>query len=180
MAEFNKIDTWAVPGMSVGTGSVIHAQEAMSSVIIGGRLSTSAVWPVANTAIYVPVSIPSIVTAYQISIQVATQSGNCDVGIYDEIGNRLVSSGSTLVGAAGIQLFNITDTVLVPGVYYLAMNCDNTTASFFRNGRAPQQTVPYGLKQQAVGAVTLPNPATFAVTAQSYLPVLYAHLVATV
>ncbi len=180
MAEFNKVDTWAVPGMSVGSASPIHSQVVMAAEIIGGRLSTSGVWPVANTAIYVPVTIPSIVTAYQMSIQVTTQNGNCDVGIYDEIGNRLVSAGSTTVGAAGIQLFNITDTVLVPGVYYLAMNCDNTTASFFRSGQAPQQTVPYGLKQQAVGAVALPATATFAVTAQSYYPVIYAHLTATV
>jgi hypothetical protein len=51
----------------------------------------------------------------------ATASGNMDVGIYDYAGTRLVSSGSTAQsGTSAFQDFDITDTLLGPGIFYLA------------------------------------------------------------
>lgn len=135
--------------------------------------SGAAVWPAANRAIYLPVVVQRVCTAYQFLLNVSVQSGNLDVGIYDEWGNRQVSAGSTAVAAAGVQLVNITDTVLTPGVYFLAMNCDNTTASFTRGSIATAlQLQSYGVQQQAVGAVALPDPATFADPASAYFPML--------
>jgi len=112
---------------------------------------------------------------------VSTQSGNCDVGIYDELGNRLVSSGSTAVGVAGIQVIDIADTALTPGVYFLAMNVDNTTA-LFNSSSTPTglQLQTCGMQQQALGSVTLPSSATFANPAAAFLPALFAAMEATI
>jgi hypothetical protein len=137
-------------------------------------------WPTANTAIYIPTIIEVTCTAYAMSFEVVTQSGNCDVGIYDEMGNRLVSKGSTAVGAAGLQIITFAaGRVLKPGLYFRAMNVDNTTASFMRSGTAALWLRSHGVQVQAVGAVTLPNPATFAAVANAYMPSLSIHLAAT-
>ncbi len=137
-------------------------------------MTSSATWPAANRAIYAPVCVQQTVTVKKMALLVATQSGNLDVGIYSETGTRLVSSGSTAVAAAGLQSVDITDTTLSPGVYFLAMCVDNTTAAFTR-GIVPvvaQQIA--GVQQQAVGAVTLPATATFANAASAYTPLLFA------
>ena len=138
-------------------------------------VSASSVWPAANRALYMPFEIHDVCTAYQIAFVVGVQSGNLDVGIYDEVKNRLVSAGSTAVGAAGVQVVNITDTVLTPGCYFLAMCVDNITAAFqaVTGGITALALQTFGVQQQAVGAVTLPDPATFANPASAYLPPMY-------
>jgi hypothetical protein len=91
-----------------------------------------------------------------------TISGNIDVGIYDELGNRLVSSGSTLqAGSQLSQSVDITDTPLPPGTYFTGMALDNTTATIYQyslTSNAPKQGC--GMQAQAT-AFPLPNPATF-------------------
>ena len=48
-------------------------------------------------------------------------AGNIDVGIYSEGGIRLVSAGSTAaIGTNTIQTFDLVDTTLNPGHYYMA------------------------------------------------------------
>jgi hypothetical protein len=92
-----------------------------------------AVWtdltPTANRAWFVPFRVyhPIIVTrlAYMVG---AASSGNVDQGIYNRDGVRLVSSGSTAAGSTFTpQQFDVTDTVLGPGLYYNAIAFDNTT-----------------------------------------------------
>lgn len=146
---------------------------ADQAVLTGFSYSASAVWPAANRAIYVPVVVETTVTAYQMGTIITTTSGNLDVGIYDQQGARLVSMGSTAMAGSGtFQAFNIADTVLTPGVYYLAMCVDNTTASVPRMSMQTEHLRANGVQQQAVGAVTLPNPATFANPASAYIPAL--------
>lgn len=159
-------------------GGTSGAGELVS--LTGGTFATGAVWPAANRAIYVPVMVETTVTAYQMGIIVTTSSGNLDVGIYDDRGARLVSMGSTAMGAAGFQAFNIADTVLTPGVYFLAMCVDNTTASIPRTAALAEHLRSTGVQQQAVGAVTLPNPATFANPASAYVPALMVSVVPTI
>jgi hypothetical protein len=140
---------------------------------IDGASIAAAVWPAANRAIYMPFLVDYTVTITHIGFEVSVQSGNCDVGIYDENSSRVVSKGSTAVGAAGIQTIDITDTTLNPGLYFIAMCVDNITASIFRfNGLEALALQVLGVQQQAVGAVTLPDPATFANPAANYLPVV--------
>lgn len=119
-------------------------------------------------------------TVYKMGVVVAVQSGNLDVGIYSEKGSLLVSAGSTAVGAAGFQSFDVTDTPLNPGIYFLAMCVDNTTASFNRsNAVIAANMQACGVQQQAVGAVTLPSTATFANPASAYSPAITAYGVVT-
>lgn len=160
--------------LSVSTFNPLNGGIA-STLIYRATNGSVGAWPAANLAIYTPVEVKAPCTAYQVAFNVGTQNGNCDVGIYDEMGNRLVSSGSTAVGAAGIQVIDITDTDLKPGVYFLAMNVDNTTATIMRlsGGTSTPEMQATGCQQQAVGAVTLPNPATFADPGQIYIPFIY-------
>ncbi len=159
-------------------GSCVVAQYAMCA---GAVFGAGAVWPSANRAYYFPVTVDDFVTVFQLGINVTVQAGNVDVGIYDEQGNRLVSSGSTTVGAAGIQLFNITDTNLAPGGYYLAMCCsDATTAAFTRVVAAAPVQEALGVKQQDPGSVVLPATWTPSASTATTVPLVVAFLNATV
>ena len=132
--------------------------------------STGGTWPSNNRAIYQQFCIDLPCTIKKIGVEVSTQSGNCDVGIYNENFTRLVSAGSTAVAAAGIQIFDITDTVLTPGLYYAAMNCSTTAAAFFRSQLNSLVCRGMGVAMEDVGAVALPATATPVAMASSYLP----------
>lgn len=155
---------------SGGPGTFYHEFLYMANSSFSG----SGAWPAANLAIYMPFLVETPVTAYKMAFEVGAQAGNCDVGIYDQLGNRLVSKGSTPVGPAGLQVIDITDTALTPGVYFMAMNVDTTTTlTIARVAPASGQWQQIaGHQQQAVGAVTLPDPATFANPGQGFLPSL--------
>src|SRR5262245_52265293 len=88
-----------------GLSTIDVASGGAAADIYVTRITANATntWPSANLAIYIPVLVQSTMTAYQIVFVVGTQSGNCDVGIYDELGNRIVSKGSTAVAASGFQ-----------------------------------------------------------------------------
>lgn len=158
-------------------GASLTGQTLWSS---GAATSAGGTWPASNRALYIPFEVDTIVVAKQMAFTVVTQSGNYDIGIYSETGSRLVSTGSTAVPAAGIATANITDTTLTPGTYFMALNIDNTTASVNRASAIPAATLQAcGVQQQAVGAVTLPDPATFANPATAYVPQLSVACTAT-
>jgi hypothetical protein len=140
---------------------------------------SAAVWPVANTAFYIPFMVEIPFRASNAAVRVSVQAGNLDVGVYDEGGTALVTKGSTLVAVAGLQVIDLTasislgtaDPLLNPGTYYFGMNCSSTTASFFRLANVSIGNLRVcGVRQQAVGAVALPSTATFAVMAATYCP----------
>lgn len=167
------------------SGAVISMTASLCSGIgahAGGASSTAGgVWPAANRALYQSFTVESTVTAIQMIIIVVTQSGNLDMGIYDANANRLVSSGSTGVAVAGVQIVNIADTVLTPGTYFSGMCVDNATASFNRATTFDINSLrACGMAEQAVGVVTLPNPATFAIPSSAYYPLIGIATVATV
>lgn len=151
--------------------------DTMIANYIGISAGTPAAntWTTANTAVYCPFTISWPFLAQKMGVRVTTQSGNLDLGIYDEKGSLLVSLGSTVVAAAGLQVANITDTWLMPGTYYMAMNVDNTTAAFWAYPSATVSAAvsrPSGFQIQAVGAVALPSPATFATYTASNVPTI--------
>lgn len=152
--------------------STLSNKEHMAVYPAGGGI-TAGVWPAINRALYTPFWIEEYLTAYQMTIVVSVQSGNFDIGILDERGNRIVSAGSTAVGAVGIQNVNITDTLLAPGCYFAAMNCDNVTAQFNRTAPGTQGWLQMcGCQQQNVGALPIPNPVTFSNVGQVYVPMI--------
>jgi hypothetical protein len=131
----------------------------MNSAITAYEVQTGA-WPSANLAIFVPMPIASPFIATQMwVVNGATVSGNIDVGIYDIQGNRLVSIGSTAqAGTTSNQTFNITDTLLSPAVYYLAVALDNATGIVWHFAHPANNARMMG---------------TYAAMAQAYIPEVF-------
>lgn len=126
--------TWETPSTSMVTPRLVSPASACS---IGTEIATNSptlslagTWPAANRAIYVPFYVadtPTMVGGWILNGTVA--SGNLDIGIY-KAGTRLVSMGSTAMsGTSALQLFNTADTALTAGWHYMAMACDNVTAT---------------------------------------------------
>ncbi len=89
----------------------------------------------ANRAWLIAVNVPTPVTVTAIRTSIAASSGNLDVGLYNNSGTRLASSGSVTCPAAGAASINFTASATInPGIYYLAISADNTTATFNRSG----------------------------------------------
>lgn len=97
----------------------------------------------------------------------ATASGNVDLGIYSSQGNLLVSSGLTAQGSINtLQELDITDTLLQPGVYFMAIKCDSASGTAFRNSFNDENILPLApFYHETTGAgATLPTTATFSIT----------------
>lgn len=131
-------------------------------------------WPTANRAFVVQMIIESPMTITQMAVgNAATVAGNLSVGIYDQQFSRLVTSGAVaMAGATAVQVFDITDTALNPGVYYFAMSSDSTTATFNR-----AQVNGNFLRCGGVGYMETahPLPTTFTLNAaapSSYCPLI--------
>jgi hypothetical protein len=134
--------------------------------------ATSNAYISANLAIYVPFVISSRIIATQMfTVNGATAGNNIDVGIYTADGTRLVSIGSTAQsGTATIQAFNITDTELGPGLYYMAIAMNGTTGTLYSSLPTARALRAMGCFNQAT-AFALPATATFASVANAYIPV---------
>lgn len=169
------------------TNSVVISTISPESLGSAGRTnvasnSNSVTWPVANLAIFVPVIIYQPLTILKMSvINGATASGFIDVGIYDVNGARLISSGSTAqVGTVALQIFDITDTLLLPGLYYIAAAMDNTTGTLSGVFGAPSVTMELlGCLQKASG-FPLPSSTGFGVYAQTFVPHVALHTQITI
>lgn len=140
--------------------------------------TTSTVWPTANMALLVPVHLDYPAWVYQLSVtNGAAVSGNIDVGIYDEEGVLLVSAGSTAqTGVSVAQFFNVTDTLLMPGVYFLAVALNNTTGALNAVGSSVITQV-CTFVCEATSAFALPNPITIGTrSTRTFIPIITAHL----
>lgn len=135
--------------------------------------TASATYPSSNRALFVPFRLFVSFTATRMfSYNGASVSGNIDVGIYSSEGNRIVSSGSTAqAGTNALQEFDLTDTTLVPGLYYMAVSMDNTTGTLFRSVLGVRNVRLANMMQMA-SAFPLPASATFAGCVTSYGPVI--------
>lgn len=139
-----------------------------ASVLASGG---STVWPVANLAIFVPFALATPLTIAQLfTANGATVSGNIDVGVYTLDGTRIVSAGSTAhAGTNTLQTYNIADTLLPAGDYYLAIAMNNTTGTLSAHALAAIHLNRLGIAQMAT-AFPLPATATLAQMASAYLP----------
>ena len=135
--------------------------------------ASSATFPASNRAILYPFDITEDITVTQLwSYNGATASGNIDVGIYDSAFGRVVSSGTTAQsGTNSLQVFNITDTPLTAGQYYMAVAMDNTTGTLFRQSFAANHMRAAGCFQMA-SAFVLPSTITPAAVATAHLPMV--------
>lgn len=125
----------------------------------------TSTYPTANLAIYTPVVFTDLGVVKKLWVASSTiGTGNFDVGLYNSAGTRLVSTGSTAKGTTTTeQIVDVTDTTVLPGLYYIGFNCSNNTDSF----NVTTTTAPYlaasGVLTEAVGSVTLPATATWTV-----------------
>jgi hypothetical protein len=129
----------------------------------------------ANSAIFYPFGIAEqIVVQKMWWLNGAAVTGNIDIGIYTAAGARVISIGPTAQATINvIQEVDVTDTVLVPGRYYVGIAGDTGTNQRF-SGFA-LTSVHY---LRAVGVLqvdgltsgTLPTSVTFATATINQLP----------
>ena len=156
--------------LALPTGLItIEPHSACAFAAMGLTLSVSGTWAASNRAIFYPFRLTRPFTAVKMFLyNGATVSGNVDLGIYDTSGTRLISTGSTAqAGVSSIQVIDITDTRFGPGVFYLAIACDNTTATIFRASLPVIEAKSMGVAQMSA-AFPLPAAATFATISATY------------
>lgn len=136
----------------------------------------SGTYPTANLALYIPFRLQEPISITKLfSVNGAVVSGNIDVGIYSVDGTRLVSSGSTAQAGTDVcQAFDIADTLLVPGDFYLAVAMNNATGTLFRGAPAAPgaQLLRLAGVFRQTSAFPLPATASFATPTVSYTPAI--------
>jgi hypothetical protein len=141
-----------------------------------------AAWPSANLAIYVPLRVPARVLVRKLWYAgTTTATGSVDMGLYDAAGNAVVSATATAKAAVNDeQVFDVTDTVIGPGLYYIALASDSGTDTFIRTADAAPAATAMGVLTEA-SAYPLPATATWALAqATSYIPNMGVLIEATV
>jgi hypothetical protein len=140
-----------------------------------GGFSATNSWPTASKAIFIPFGIDRPFLATKISWISQTPSGNADTGIYDIRGNRLVSNGGFAAAITGaVQPVDITDTLLAPGYYFVALVFDNTSAII-------RTVTPYAAVMATAGicemasAYPLPSTATLVKVTTNQFPDICIH-----
>jgi hypothetical protein len=142
---------------------------------------TSVVWPTANLALFVPVPCPGPFIIRRLAWENGSAvSGNVDMGVYTSEGQLVVSTGSTAqAGTSVFQAVNITDTLIPPGLYYLALVLNNGTGQFARGSVSNGAMRALGAYEMA-SAFALPSSSVRAAWAGTYLPSMMATGVDTV
>lgn len=89
-----------------------------------------------------------------------TATGNTDVGVYDHEFNLIVASGATAQsGTSVIQEFDITDTWLDPGRYWMAI-VNSSTGTAFARSIADEIMLGTAVFLVQTGQSSLPSPAS--------------------
>lgn len=130
------------------------------SYSIGAPVSIA--WSAANRAVYIPFRLPTVITAtIMFLFNGAAVNGNLDIGIYDEGGTRLISSGAVAqAGISQIQSVDITDTRFGPGLFYMALALDNNVGTVYQSGPGTVRLRAAGCVMEE-GAFPLPAVAAF-------------------
>ena len=144
----------------------------------------SVAWPVANQAMYFPfyVQAPGY---YQNLwwVNGATATGNVEMGVYDEVGNLLSQTGTVAAtGTSAPQLVAMPapsqgqpGVLITPGRYFIALWASSASQTFIAWTTAAASTNVnrlLGIGQQVSLTLGLPTLATFASSANSYIPLI--------
>ena len=137
-------------------------------------VTASVAYPAANLALFIPFTLTkSIVMVKLFAVNGNPCAGNIDVGIYDVAGRRIISSGSVAHALINnVQVFDIADTRIGPGNFYLAVAKDDAVGCL-RAGTTFANIAPalLGMAQMAA-AFPLPAQAVFAQITGNYVPVI--------
>lgn len=124
-----------------------------------------------NQAYYFPFRLDIGATAVKMFALIgATANGNIDVGLYDSEFNYLISSGATAQGTINVlQEFDITDTYLPPGSYWMGLSLSSATGTVFAvTSLADEISVAAEPAYQQASAHPLPtSSATPVITTES-------------
>lgn len=143
---------------------------------------SSGAWPTANKAIYCPFVLNQAILVKKLWTANGTNASQTrDIGIFDVNGVKIVSSGSTAgSGTSTLQVYDVTDTIIGPGIFYIGLSSSGTTNQFFSNtGTSISALRRCGVFEET-SAFALPATATFATIASNYLPLCGLSTVVTV
>ena len=151
----------------ISSHGTLNADDAC---IFQAAFGTSTTWPTANKAFFLAWELLAPYTVRRLWVyNGAAVSGNLDVGLYSHDGTRLVSSGSTAqAGTNTLQLMDVTDVLLAPGLYYLALCLDNTTGAVMSAPATLANAARGGA--QMLTAFPLPTVATLATVSAGQRP----------
>lgn len=176
--------TLTVPAQGQWAGSHHSIDNLTGGWMTYQTLPTNATpWGTQYRAIYVPIRVPRRVVVRKLGYaNTSTATGNYDIGLYDAAGTRLVSSGSTAkTTSAATITYDMTDTTIGPGLYYLALNNDTTTDTFIAQLDNVPTPAARGILTETLGSVTLPATATWIVDQTlGFIPIVTALLVTEV
>lgn len=169
MADFPAVPPPSTPLFINSIGIFAAGSTGLST---SANTLASASWGTANLARYIPFSIPFPYFVARVFWGNGSAGGNMDFGIYGVEGARIYSTGSTVQsGTSTLQYVTpSTPFVLPPGQYYFGINNNGTTNRGWTVSGSLNQMRLAGFYQQAVGAVTLPDPATFAAATSTLIP----------
>lgn len=137
-------------------GSIAHLR-----TIDSGINPVSATYTTANQARYYPISIPFAYPVHRVFwVNGSSVSGTRDFAIYTKEYKRIYSTGSqSASGGSAPQYYSTGLPILLqPGDYYFGFNCSATTNAVWGKTVSAESQRFAGILQQAVGAVTLPDP----------------------
>lgn len=126
-----------------------------------------------NQAYFFPFRLDVGATAVKMACVIgATANGNIDVGIYDDGFNYIISSGATAQGSTNtLQEFDITDTELPPGIYWMAVSLSSATGTVFRTNGADEISVSHLPCYQQASAHPLPTTSATPIISGESIPV---------
>lgn len=171
LATTADVDAAGASTMPVLVGTTSAQAVGIDLLRFSSTSPSSGTFPANDRAIAIPfVNTETITVVKMWAYNGAAVSGNIDIGIYTEAFAKVVSIGSTAQANTNVlQEFNIADTVLAPGRYYMVVAMDNTTGTLFRNATAVEEEKLLGMFQMA-SAFPLPTTLTPADVASAYLP----------
>lgn len=139
-----------------------HSGLREAKVATGGAVAAASLTATANQAMAVPIHVPWPYPVRRVFwVNGSAASGNRDFGIYtmDSSPRRIYSTGSTAAsGTSAPQYVTPTAFTLPPGDYYFIFNSGGTTNALFGNAVTAALQRYAGIRQQAVGAVAIPDP----------------------
>jgi hypothetical protein len=135
-------------------------------------MTTVGAWPSANLAIYIPIGLPRRVIVRTLYFASGTTgTGNVAMGLYLPSGVAVVGPATAAKGTSAIvQVIDVTDAAVGPGLYYLGLSCSNATDTFYRSASSAPLPAAGGILVET-SAYPLPSTATFALDqGLSYVP----------
>ena len=127
------------------------------------EVQTATAWGTANRAIYVPLCVPSSVVVRKLWVGTGTITTNVDMALYDASGVAVISGTAGTVSSSTEAVFDVTDTTIGPGLYYIAVVSDSATDTILAINAATPILTAMGVLTEA-SAYPLPATATFAIS----------------